>query len=92
MLSSRGTHEAADDSADAAGNRSPVPPRRLGLRYRIAWRLNYLLLSTYGPAALGGTGQPDPRRRMREERAARTAALTAGAAAPVEPARPAVSR
>ena len=83
---------SADDAAAAGGNRSPVPPRRLGLRYRIAWRLNYLLLSTYGPAELGGTDQPDPRRQMREERAARTAALTVGAAAPADSARPAVNR
>lgn len=50
-------------------------PAQLPLRYRIGWRLNYIALSAYGPAELGGAGQPDPRRRMRQERADRVAAL-----------------
>ena len=49
--------------------------RRLGLWYRVSWRLNYLLLGAYGPAQLGGDGQPDPRVLMRLERAERVRAL-----------------
>jgi hypothetical protein len=60
-------------------------PRRLGLWYRVGWRLNYMILSAYGPAELGGTGQPDPRVQMRQARAERVLALrpaTLGPAAP----------
>jgi hypothetical protein len=48
---------------------------RLGLWYRTGWRLNYMLLGAYGPAQLGGEGQPDPRTVMVEERAERQRAL-----------------
>lgn len=62
-----------DDSGDEparAGRR-----RRLGIGYRIGWCLNYALLNAYGPADLGGPGQPDPRVAMRAERALRTSRL-----------------
>lgn len=58
-----------------------TPPRgrrRLGLWYRAGWRFNYMMLGAYGPAQLGGQGQPDPRVLMRQERAARVQALNAG--------------
>lgn len=42
----------------------------LSLRYRITWRLNWLLLHVAGPADLGDV---DPRRRMERERAERVA-------------------
>lgn len=42
----------------------------LSLRYRITWRLNWLLLHVAGPADLGDA---DPRRRMERERAERVA-------------------
>lgn len=55
---------------------APLRPGRLPLRYRIGWRLSDLALSAYGPAEPGGEGQPDPHRRMRQERAARAGAAT----------------
>lgn len=60
-------------------------PAHLPLWYRIGWRLNFIALSAYGPAELGGVGQPDPRRRMRQERAARVAALPSLSRAPDGP-------
>lgn len=51
--------------------------RRLGLWYRAGWRFNYMMLNAYGPAQLGGQGQPDPRVLMRQERAERVRALNA---------------
>lgn len=53
--------------------------RRLSLWYRAGWRFNYLMLGAYGPAQLGGEGQPDPRALMQLERAGRLRALAAGA-------------
>lgn len=65
---------------------TPPRRRRLGLWYRAGWRFNYIMLGAYGPAQLGGAGQPDPRVVMREERAERVRALNAGG----PPARPAL--
>jgi hypothetical protein len=43
----------------------------LSFGYRLAWRLNYVLLHAAGPATL--SEELDPRARMRRERAARVA-------------------
>jgi hypothetical protein len=42
--------------------------KRLGIWYRIGWRITYVLLHVYGPPTLGGEGEPDPRSRMRADR------------------------
>jgi hypothetical protein len=43
----------------------------LSFGYRLAWRLNYVLLHAAGPATL--SEELDPRARMRRDRAARVA-------------------
>lgn len=47
----------------------------LSLWYRITWRLNYLLLTVYGPARLDGPN--DPLTRLERQRAAKVAAARA---------------
>lgn len=69
---------------NTAVNQQPTTPklrrrRRLGLWYRAGWRFNYMMLGAYGPAQLGGDGQPDPRVLMRQERAELVRALEDGA-------------
>jgi len=59
-----------------AADAKPQRHRRLGLWYRAGWRFNYVMLGVYGPAQLGGDGQPDPRVLMRQERADRARALS----------------
>ena len=69
---------------NTALNQQPTTPkarrrRRLGFWYRAGWRFNYMMLGAYGPAQLGGDGQPDPRVLMQLERAERVRALEDGA-------------
>lgn len=59
-------HRTHDDTAGR---------RRLSLWYRMGWRFNYAMLNTYGPAELGGAGQPDPRAEMRKARELRSRAV-----------------
>ena len=54
----------------------------LSLRYRITWRLTWLLLHVAGPADLGDA---DPRRRMERERAERVTRARAAREVAVEP-------
>jgi len=60
-----------------AASAKPQRRRRLGLWYRAGWRFNYVMLGAYGPAQLGGDGQPDPRVAMRQERSELVQALNA---------------
>ncbi len=64
-------------------SRRPAPgaagsPAVLSRRYRLAWRLQYVLLCALGPAQL--SEDQDPRVRMRAERAARVKRLETGPA------------
>ncbi len=47
----------------------------LSLWYRIKWRINYALLTVYGPARLEGDN--DPLTRLERQRAAKVAAARA---------------
>jgi hypothetical protein len=69
------TEAGMDTYRDQVATVPTVRRRRLSWRYRAGWRFTYVMLNAYGPAQLGGNGQPDPRALMRRDRAERVRAL-----------------